>query len=375
MGASTMEKIRMTKILGFGLLILMFGCSSKFLKHDNEDQLKKIDEFDKKVKIEMEDEPAPVPAAAASESKNEPRPVMTEGTIAVAGKPVKGTVNAKADAKPIKVKKEKQKKEFVKADSKKSGKPARRQPELESDLGFDGRRPIKDPFRIGEKVVHAVNYYKVSAGTMTLEVKPFAKVDGKKSYHFEMTAKTSDWYSGIFSVEDKAKILMDYETMVPSVYILNVKESSQLKEARMLFENNKATYWEKRVTSKSGVEEKKQAWDLEEYTQSLYSAVFYMRAFQWEVGKEIAFRVADDNDNMIFKGQALRKERLKTKAGEFDAIVVKPQVELKGKFKQAGDIFIWLSDDDRKYILRIEAKIQIGSLVSEITELSPGSPN
>ncbi len=328
------------------VILTALGCSAKFLRHEKEEQLKHIDEFDNKVKIVIPDE-NPVNATATS-------PVAQDQAV----------------PEPKKV----TKKDRVKTKTSKAVKPQRRQPDLESDLGFDGRRPLKDPFRVGEKVVHAVDYYKVSAGTMTLEVKPLATVNEKKSYHFEMTAKTSDWYSGIYKVEDRAKILMDHETLVPSVYTLHVKETSQLKEARMLFDGNKATYWEKKVTDKSGVEEKKQAWDLEEYTQSLYSAVFYMRFFTWEVGKEIAFRVADDNDNMIFKAQAIRKEKLKTKAGEFDAIVVKPQVELKGKFKQAGDIFIWLSDDDRKYILRIEARIKIGALVSEVTELYPGNP-
>lgn len=352
MGASTMEKIR---VVLFAFALGFAGCSAKFLAHDKEDQLKHIDEFDNKVKIVIPEE---TPAAPAADVKS----------------PEASAKPAPIGAKVSKVTKKTAKEKVAKGKKVTPGKPSRRQPELESDIGFEGRRPLKDPFRVGEKVIHAVDYYKVSAGTMVLEVKPFAQVNGNKSYHFEMTAKTSNWYSGIYKVEDRATILMDFDTLVPSVFTLHVKETSQLKEARMLFEGNKATYWEKKVTEKSGVEEKKQNWDIEDYTQSLYSAVFYMRFFNWEVGKEIAFRVADDNENMIFKGQAIRKEKISTKAGEFNAIVIRPQVELKGKFKQAGDIFMWLSDDDRKYILRIEAKIKIGSLVSEVIELHPGNP-
>lgn len=368
MGAPTMEKVR---IIFFALSLILSGCSAKFLKHDKEDQLKNIDEFDSKVKIVIPEEaPSQAPSSGVGSG--------TSGNNSASGGPSANSPGSISDSKTASSKTAKTAKKAVKKEAvskgKKPAKPLRRQPELESDIGFDGRRPIKDPFRIHEKVIHAVDYYKVSAGTMVLEVKPFAQVNGSKSYHFEMTAKTSNWYSGVYKVEDRATILMDFESLVPSVYTLHVKETSQLKEARMLFEGNKATYWEKRVTEKSGVEEKKQAWDIEDYTQSLFSAVFYMRAFTWEVGKEIAFRVADDNENMIFKGQAIRKEKLSTKAGDFNAIVIKPQVELKGKFKQAGDIFMWLSDDDRKYILRIEAKIKIGSLVSEIVELHPGNP-
>lgn len=394
MGAPTMEKIRVVQILKrsaarsvfkgalvFSLGLLLASCSAKFLKHDKEDQLKQIDEFDNKVKIVIPEEtPAQgtsVPLSSGPMGASPQTASEKSGSDEKSSSGKASSKDGKTEDKKISAK-DKQKASKAEAGKKgkkgSGGKSLRRQPEIESDLGFDGRRPIKDPFRVGEKVVHAVDYYKVSAGTMTLEVKPFAQVNGNKSYHFEMTAKTSNWYSGIYKVEDRATILMDYDTLVPSVYTLHVKETSQLKEARMLFENGKATYWEKKVTEKSGVEERKQNWDIEEYTQSLYSAVFYTRFFTWEVGKEIAFRVADDNENMIFKAQAIRKEKISTKAGDFNAVVIKPQVELKGKFKQAGDIFMWLSDDDRRYILRIEAKIKIGSLVSEIIELQPGAP-
>ena len=55
-----------------------------------------------------------------------------------------------------------------------------------------------------------------------------------------------------------------------------------------------------------------------------------------------------------------------------DAIVIQPNITLKGKFKPIGENLIWLSDDDRHYILRIEAKIKIGTLVSQVVEIKPG---
>jgi hypothetical protein len=98
-----------------------------------------------------------------------------------------------------------------------------------------------------------------------------------------------------------------------------------------------------------------------------------MRIFQWKVGKEHAFRIADDGENIIFRGKAVRAEKIKTEAGEFNALVIKPEIEVKGLFKPMGDIFFWLSDDDRKYLLRVESKIKIGTLVTEAVEINPGN--
>ncbi len=246
--------------------------------------------------------------------------------------------------------------------------------DVEDQVGFQGRRPLKDPFRVGEEVVHEVHYFKVSAGELALKVEPFVEVNGRKSYSMVTSIKSKGMFSNFYSADDKSVTFLDYELLIPRVFTLHVKESGQPREARSFFDFDKmkATYWEKKVTKKNGVEEKKQEWDIQTYSQNVFSAAFYMRVFQWDVGKEYAFRVADDGENLIFRGKALRKEKISTDAGDFNAIVIQPQIEAKGVFKPVGDIYFWLSDDDRKYILRIESSIKIGTLVSEVIKINPG---
>lgn len=220
-------------------------------------------------------------------------------------------------------------------------------------------------------MIHDVHYFKVSAGELHFKLDPFVSVNERKSYAFKLLIKTSPLFSSFYSVDDTVDVFMDYETLTPNVFQLHVTESGQLREAKMLFndQDNTATYWEKKVTKKDGVEEKKQQWDILPFSQNVYSAIFYMRFFKWEVGKEYSFRVANDKENLVFSGKALRKEVLETKLGPMKAIVVTPNIHLKGKFQPIGENLIWLSDDDHRYILRIEAKIKIGTLISEVTEI------
>lgn len=387
----------MASLLAGVCLVLASGCGSNLLKYQKDDKFKKIDDFDSKVKIDIPADPnddaetgaatstvgTEITSAAGSKNptKSEPRPAPTPNPAEIeAAAKVKATdakLHPATNSKSSKASPKAKTSKVAKGSKTKGGAvnapvaPSRRQPELESEVGFDGRRPIKDPFRVGEKVVHQVHYFAVSAGQMTIEVKPFAQVNGKKSYHFGVGAKTSRWYSGIYSVDDKVSVLMDFETLVPSVYQLAVRETGQVKESRMLFQDGKAMFWERKVTDKHGEEENKKEWDILDYSQNVFSAAFYLRVFDWQVGQENAFRVADDGENLIFRGKAIRKEKISTDAGDFNAIVIQPQIELKGKFKPVGDIFIWLSDDDRKFILKIESKIKIGTLVSEVIELKP----
>ncbi len=337
-------------VLTLSLLFILTACSSKYLKYDQEDKLKKNDEFDAVVKITSPLEKKEGPAVSGPSA---PEPKKIE-----------------APKKSVAVKKNKKSKIIPEVSS-----PARREPDIEDDEGFDGRRPLKDPFHVGEKVVHHVRYYKAHAGTITFKIDPFVEVNGRKSYSLVNLIKTASIFDSFYSVDDRVLTLMDYDLLIPRVFTLHVKESGQLREARSHFDFDKlkATYWEKKVTEKNGAEEKKQQWDILPFSQNVFSALYYMRVFKWATGKTYSFRVADDESNIVFKGTALRREVLETNAGDFKAIVIKPEFTVKGVFKPVGDIFIWLSDDDRKLVLRIECKIKIGTLVSEIESYTPGT--
>ncbi len=251
-----------------------------------------------------------------------------------------------------------------------------REPNYESSVGFTNgsRRPDHDPFRVGEKVVLSVRYFKAQAGELSLEVRPMVEVNGRKAYRWHTGLQTTGMFSKFYSIEDWAETLVDYETLSPTVLNLPVKESAQLRNGKGYFDPKtlKGVYIEKKYTEKNGHQEKRQEWQVLPYAQNVFSAAFYMRVFTFEVGKEYRFTVADDEKNMTFKGKALRKEHIETDAGEFDTIVVKPEFEVDGVFKPVGDIFFWLTDDDRKMIVKIESEIKIGTLVMEAIQVEKG---
>jgi hypothetical protein len=346
--------------------LVLLSCSTSTLKYEKEKELAVNDEFEKAVKIEEA-------GATSAADKNEVKAVPTPAPKATPSELERdlAPVEKKAEKKAPTPKKSKKTK---KAEAAAAAEPTRRQPEIEDDKGFQGRRPLKDPFRVGEVVTHEVSYFGTTAGHLRLKVAPMVNVNGRKAYNFITEIGTSSMYSRIYSVDDRVETFVDFETLVPSAFAVHIKESDQLKEARMVFDvaTNRATYWEKKVHKKNGTEEKKQAWDILPYSQNVFSAMFYLRNFQWEPGKEIAFRVADDEQNLIFKGKCLRREKIDTAIGEKMALVIQPQIILKGAFKPVGDIYIWLSDDENKYPLKIESKIKIGTLVSEVTSIVPG---
>lgn len=333
-----------------GLIFLMLTACSTFMKIEREEDLKLKSDLDQRLVIEE--------VKAPTEATVEPKVVVPPPLLKEEKTPKK---NLKISAKS----------------AKKSESKPQREPPLEDTEGFELRRPLSDPFEVGEVIRHEVYYnlFSVTAGEMQFKTLPYKVVNGRKAYQFEVALKTSSLFSSFYALDDRVITLVDYDLWLPRLYTLHVKESSQLREGRSFFdfEKMKALYEEKKITSKKGVEEKKQEWEILPYSQNVFSVVYYMRLFAWRDNKEYAFRVADDGENLIFKGKVVGRETLKTSAGEFKAVKIKPEFTVKGAFKPVGDIYIWLSDDPRKILLRIESKIKIGTIVSQIIDYQPGS--
>ena len=129
----------------------------------------------------------------------------------------------------------------------------------------------------------------------------------------------------------------------------------------------------KKINEEKNLEQREYTWDLPAFSQNVFSAAYYIRTFTLTPGKKFQFRVAHENENLTLNCQVLRREKLSTPAGEFDTVVVKPEIALDGVFKPVGDIFVWFTDDDRKQIVRLESKIKIGKIVAVARDVERGN--
>lgn len=336
--------------------IFLFSCKT-FLKYEKEEQLAKNSEFENQVVVK------PIDSKYITSDKESI--VVAASQLALQ----ESVTGVKPKIKKNKIIKNKKKIDSVNV-------LTLRQPDLEDAEGFNNqRRPIVDPFRVGEKVIHSVRFFTAEAGTLTLEVLPFSEVNNKKSYHFQIGLQTSRLFSSVYSVEDIVDTYLDFENLIPQVYKMSIRESGKLAQAQGYFnhESLKSNYWEKKYTKKNGEENIKKSWDLLPFSQNAFSSIFYMRIFNWKIGKEYSFRVSDDEKNVAFKASAIAKEKIKTEAGEFNTIKIKADITSRGALTTSHPLFLWISDDERKLILRIEADIKIGSLISEVIEIQKGS--
>jgi hypothetical protein len=352
----------------------MTSCASRLLKAENSDEILRSTEFDDAVKVKeivpvdptlsgvFVRLPGPAPIAGAfppplassekaSKQKSDRRSKKKSRLLSGAQATLPASTPAPAATQALA------------ALAASMGK--KHEPTMEDAQGFIGRRPVKDPYRVGEKVTLEMSYFAVVAGDMTIEVRNFAEVNGRKSYRFAGTARSTSVFAMFYAVEDWFETFVDYETLVPQSYALHVKESKQLRETRTVFDwaTHKANYYDKKINDEKKLEQENKEWSIPDYSQNVFTAAFYLRAFDLRPGFKTQFHVAHEGKNLILGAEFVRKEKISTPAGEFDCVVIKPTISLDGKFTPIGDVFVWFTDDDRKLIVRIESKLKIGKVV------------
>ena len=339
----------MQKLIYGLFLFIVVGCTTKRVMEDNNARFKDInEEYAKVVTVDSIPEEKTIPKTPKRIKKSD---------LSKKSKPeVEIKASSTAATQPT-----------VEGDKK-------HEPAIEGAEGFILRRPIVDPYGVGEKVVLGVNYFNVEAGDLSLNVEPYKVVNGKKAYNFSLDIKSTKMFSLFYAVDNSAETFVDFENMIPITYSSESKETARRKEARAYFDwsKNEATYWEKTIKKDGKEDKKKLVWDIEAYTQNIISALFYLRAFPLTPGKKFAFRVADNGKNYLFHAEVLRREKLSTKIGELNTVVVRPTFELEDQFKPTGENLFWLTDDDRKFIVRIESKIKIGTLVGKVKSIERG---
>lgn len=353
----------------FCLPLLFLSCVTSDKEFDRQ-EVADTKEFEQVVKIETVKELPPEVAAQpkALDKKSKSETSKSKKKSEEKTKAVKSSQEEKVPKK--RAKKKTTKKVEGKKQVKKSTK--KRQPPLEDGEGFDGqRRPVVQPFRVGEELVMGISYFAVEAGKFTMKVMPMVQVNGKISYHFKYIIKSSPLFSMFYSVDDVAETFVDYETLLPYSYEIHVNESKQVRETRTYFDHKtqKATMWDRKQKKNSEVEKRKVEWDLKPFSQNVFSVAYYLRNFTLKVGKKLKVRVGHEGKNIEMTAEVLRRETLYTDAGKFDTFVVKPKFDVDGKFKPIGENYLWLTADDRKFIVRLESKIKIGSIVGEVQKI------
>lgn len=221
----------------------------------------------------------------------------------------------------------------------------------------------------GERLVFSVEYGIIKAGTATLSVTGPVDHDGLLAYRITAEARSNPVFSSFFEVRDVNESLLDIVQLHSLTFMKNIQEGDFSSSEDMYFDQEAgfAYYPDEDDTELAEMAIPPHALDV-------LGAFYYARTQELEPGGNFYIDVHVDNDNYPLEVKVLERERIRTRAGSFDCIQLQPVLRGDGLFKQQGEIFIWVTDDERHMPVLMSASIIIGSITCMLEEYSAGTP-
>lgn len=240
---------------------------------------------------------------------------------------------------------------------------------------YPDRRMKPDPIWIGEKQTLEVTYIGLAAGEFVTEVLPNKQIGGRTVYHLKASAVSSSMLNLFYRLNDTIESFWDLEGLFSHRFHLVLDETKQKRDALELFdsETKKVFYWNRRNHAEKGSTESRDTMDMVPFPQDSFSALFYVRTLPLESGKIYTFPLVTEGRGWECLVTVIRREMMDTPMGRKQTIVIQPQTRFEGVMKQEGEgSLIWLTDDDRRFIVRVEAKVKVGSIAARLKSIELG---
>lgn len=96
--------------------------------------------------------------------------------------------------------------------------------------------------------------------------------------------------------------------------------------------------------------------------------LYLVRTMPLEVGRTYRFDRLFEEDGNPVELEVLRRETVRVPAGRFETIVVRPVIETGGLFGDEGRAEVYMTDDDRRLIVKIASTMKVGRIDMLLTE-------
>ncbi len=229
-------------------------------------------------------------------------------------------------------------------------------------------RTVNNAFVSGEKMTYSVSWSKIlQAGIAVMEVRNGETVRDRKTLQLISRTHSVGMVDVVYPVRDMVESIVDADDLRSIAFTLKESHGTRKRAREMTFDRENSTV---RVIINNGVPE---THTVPERVLDALSSLYYVRTRQdFIVGKPIIVDVHDSGKTWAIEVHTLGRETITTPAGEFKTIMVKTYPKYEGVFMHKGEIFIWITDDDRKLPVLMKSKISIGSIIATLIEIQDG---
>jgi len=191
--------------------------------------------------------------------------------------------------------------------------------------------------------------------------------EGKPVFHAKAVGKTTGLARWFFKVDDYYDSYFTKDAVQPLYFIRNINEGGYKKHVTIRFNHQDAS-----AKVNDILNNKKGTYATKPNVQDLISCFYFLRN-QLDVSsiKKDEFVVVNlffDASNYAFKFKFLGTETIKTKFGVVKSLKFRPYVQSGRVFRSNESITLWVSDDQNKIPLRLQASLRVGSITADLDE-------
>lgn len=206
------------------------------------------------------------------------------------------------------------------------------------------------PIKVGEILTYTVKIAGISAGKQVTEVVRRTTIDGHDVYHLTSESRTNSVFAKFYRFQDLKESYITTEQLYPVRFTKDLEEASYRASVKVNFlcEDGVAEYSKNEACKKIKVPLG---------TQDELSMVYFVRSKDLKVGRTYTFPVLikDAVQDVVLTGY--RREVMKTEAfGRVETIAL----------RTSHGHLIWLTNDEHRFPVRIEAETRVGKLVGTL---------
>jgi hypothetical protein len=229
-------------------------------------------------------------------------------------------------------------------------------------------------FKKGEFLEYKASYgiFTVGKGSWQIQ-KGNIQIHDRPNYQIDVHGRTSGFASFVAPVTDHWKSYIDTVSLVTHMAFRNLVEGKYKKIDITEFHFEDSLIKVKDMNFESKTFGDAQEFKMGDVTRGMISGFMYMRTMDFSnlvIGDTVSFKAFLDDTFYDFQVICYKREVIKTKAGRFKSIVFRPVMPENSIFEGEDAVLAWISDDENKIPLKVEAEMFIGHAGIELTSFS-----
>ena len=218
---------------------------------------------------------------------------------------------------------------------------------------------INNPFKVGELLKYSAEWNGIKVGNAELFLSGTELFNDIETYQITFTTRTNGLANTLFPVRDRVDVWIDKKELFTHRIKKDINQSTYKEKIDVSFNYDEL----KALSNDKSV-------DIDFKARGPYSMFYFLRTIDLIPEKIMSFSSYEGKRIVNYNLKMTGTEIVDSGLGKFSCKVIKPFSEGKELFKNKGDMRIWISETKERLPIKIQIKIQYGSMTLTLDEIN-----